>query len=70
MHSLVPGGRFVVAFEDISQLEEKQLSADVFRLYTTKEIKRLLAGCELVKDVCIQTREKRGQLFHCAVATR
>lgn len=70
MHALIPGGRFVVAFEDISQLQKKQLNADVFRLYTIRKVNQLIASCELAEQVCIQTREDRGQLFHCAVATR
>ncbi len=70
MNALIPGGRFIVAFEDISQLQQKQLDADVFRLYTTIQVNQLLANCEHAEHVCLQTREKRGQLFHCAVATK
>ena len=70
MDSLVAGGRFVVAFEDIAQLEQRQLSADVFRLYSTSDIEDLFIRSGLVTDVRIQSSAKRKQLFHCAVAIK
>ena len=70
MQALIPGGQFVVAFEDMAQLEQRQLSGDVFRLYSTGDVRRLFDSCALTQEVGIQSREKRKQLFHCAVATR
>ena len=70
MNLLVPGGKFVVAFEDIAQLQQRRLSTDVFRLYSASDISHLFTTGGLAKDICIQSRKKRKQLFHCAVATR
>lgn len=70
MDLLKPGGRFILAFEDIDQLKRKNLSADVFRLYTRSEVLEMLASCGASGKVAIETRERKNQLFHCAVAIK
>jgi ubiquinone/menaquinone biosynthesis C-methylase UbiE len=70
MNLMPPGGMFVVAFEDIQQLERRKLSRNVFRLYTEGEVIRLLARGGFRKSVRIDTRKRRNLLFHCAVATK
>jgi len=67
---LQPGGRFVLAFEDIRQLERRKLSRDVFRLYSEKDVYRILENGGFSKGICIESREKRKLRFHCAVATK
>ena len=39
---LEPGGKFIVAFEDIGQLRQRKISTDVFRLYRANDVERLL----------------------------
>jgi SAM-dependent methyltransferase len=70
MDLLQPGGRFVLAFEDIRQLERRKLSKDVFRLYAEVDVIRLLASGGFRKRVRIETRKRRNLLFHCAVVTK
>lgn len=67
---LEPGAQFVVAFEDISQLEQRKLSGDVFQLYTVSAVKKLLTNVGFLKGVRIETRKKRKLSFHCAVAIK
>lgn len=66
---LEPGGRFVMGFEDFGQLRQRKLDRDVFRLYRKDDVRHLLTGCGF-SEVCIESREKRNLLFHCAVATK
>lgn len=66
---LEPGGKFIVAFEDIGQLRRRKLSADVFRLYEAGDVKRLLLNCGF-SNVCIESRTKQNFIFHCAVAEK
>ena len=69
IHLLEPGGRFVVGFEDFGQLRQRKLNMDVFRLYRKDDVRHLLTGCGF-SEVCIESREKRKLLFHCAIATK
>ncbi len=67
---LKPGGKFVLAFEDIKQLEHRNISDDIFRLYARDDVKNLLQDAGFSGDVRIESR-KRGKLrFHCAVAKK
>ena len=67
---LKPGGMFVVAFEDIAQLEQRQLSNEVFRLYSKDDVKNLLINAGFSKGVSIKSREIGSTVLHCAVATK
>ena len=67
---LESGGRFIVAFEDIKQLEQRKLSDKVFQLYADSDVKRLLSNAGFSNGVFIETRKKRNLLFHCAVAMK
>lgn len=66
---LEPGGKFVVAFEDIDQLQKRKLDMDLFQFYKKNDVRRLLASCGF-SEVCIHSRKKRKLFFHCAVATK
>ena len=66
---LQPAGQLLLAFEDIDQLRKRKLNADVFKLYSKNDVARLLTNIGF-SDVCIESREKRKLLFHCAVATK
>ena len=67
---LKPEGMFVVAFEDIAQLEQKQLSNEVFRLYSRDDVKNLLINAGFSKGVNIKSREIGSTVLHCAVAIK
>lgn len=65
---LVPGGTVALAFEDIGQLRNRNLSADVFRLYEVEEVSELLVGAGFSSDLDVLTRKQGKLLFHCVVA--
>lgn len=67
---LIPGGKFVVAFEDIEQLAQRNLSDDVFRLYARDDVKDLLHKAGFAGGVRIESRSRGKLNFHCAVATK
>jgi len=70
MNALQPGGKFVLAFEDIHQLEHRKLDTDVFRLYTDSDVCLLLKNSGFSKNVCAESRARQNLRFHCAVATK
>ena len=67
---LKPGGIFVVAFEDIKQLAQRNLNKDVFRLYSVDDVKNLLASSGFSGDIRQASRRKGKQTFHCVVAQK
>ncbi len=66
---LKPGGIFVVAFEDIKQLEQRRLNKDIFHFYTTDDVRSLLTTAGF-SAVDIESREKGKSIFHCLVARK
>jgi len=67
---LKPGGRLILAFEDIEQLKQRKLDKNVFHLYTKDEVKNLLINAGFSNNVNIQSRKKRNSFFHCVVAIK
>ncbi len=67
---LKPGGKFVLAFEDIAQLEQKSLSNEVFRLYSKGEVKNLLIRSGFSGGVSIESRMIGTSVLHCVVAKK
>lgn len=65
---LKPGGLFVVAFEDIKQLEQRNLNENIFHLYTANDVIDLLANSEFTTDNSLKTKSKGNQVFHCVAA--
>jgi ubiquinone/menaquinone biosynthesis C-methylase UbiE len=65
---LKPGGLLVVAFEDIKQLEQRNLNKDIFHLYTADEVIDLLAKSGFSTDITLISKSKSNQVFHCVVA--
>lgn len=65
---LMPGGLFVVAFEDIKQLEKRNLNKNIFHLYTAADVINLLTNSGFSTDISLKSRSKGNQLFHCVVA--
>jgi ubiquinone/menaquinone biosynthesis C-methylase UbiE len=67
---LKPGGLFILAFEDIKQLEKRNLNKDVFRLFSTADLKNLLANSGFFSGINIESRTKGKSIFHCVVAKK
>lgn len=67
---LKPGGFFVVAFEDIGQLEQKNLDKEVFHSYTADSVKNLLTKSGFSADISIKSKKNGKQIFHCVVAKK
>jgi ubiquinone/menaquinone biosynthesis C-methylase UbiE len=67
---LKPGGRVVLTFEDVDQLENKQLDAGVFKIYHTREIEDMLRRNGFSGKIECITRERKSQKFHCVVAVK
>lgn len=67
---LKPGGFVVIAFENIKQLEQRNLNQEVFRLYKTENVKDLLSESGFGTAVEIKTKTKGKLKFHCVVAKK
>jgi ubiquinone/menaquinone biosynthesis C-methylase UbiE len=67
---LKPGGMFVVGFEDIAQLEQRQLCNEVFRLYSKDDVKNLLINAGFSNGVNIKSKEFGSSVLNCAVAKK
>ena len=67
---LKPGGKLILAFEDIEQLKQRKLNQEVFHLYSTDKVQKLLINAGFSKDVSIVTRRKGKSIFHCIVAIK
>jgi len=70
LNILAPEGKLFLAFEDKGQLEERNLDSNVFRLYSTDDIKNLLVDAGFSSDVVIETRVKGKLSFHCVIAKK
>lgn len=62
-------GKFVVGFEDRTQLEKRSLNSSVFCLYDENDVAQLLKDAGF-SHVDIESREKHSTLVHCAVAVK
>ena len=67
---LKPGGKLVLAFEDIEQLKQRNLNRDIFRLYSTDDIQDLLAKAGFSGGIKIVSRRRGELIFHCVVARK
>jgi len=67
---LKPGGILVTAFEDIRQLEQRNLNHDVFSFYTTEKVEDLLSRSGFKAEIDIRTKAKGKLKFHCVVAKK
>jgi ubiquinone/menaquinone biosynthesis C-methylase UbiE len=67
---LKPGGKLVLAFEDIGQLKRRNLNQDVFNLYSTDEVQDLLINAGFSHNTNMATREKGNLSFHCVSAIK
>ncbi len=67
---LKPGGKLVLAFEDIAQLKQRKLNQDVFHLYSKDEVRDLLIKAGFSNDVTTVSKKKGNLIFHCVVAEK
>lgn len=67
---LKPDGSLILAFEDIKQLEKRNLNQDVFTLYSKDEVKSLLIKAGFSNNVNIVSKKKGNLMFHCVVAKK
>lgn len=70
MSLMQPGSKFILAFEDVHQLEQRKLNRDVFRFYRRSDVRYLLENDGFSNGVSVESREKGRLRFHCAVATK
>lgn len=67
---LKPGGKLILAFEDIKQLESRQLNTKVFHFYHQDEIIKLLSRNGFSRSIEVISKDKRSLRYHCAVAVK
>jgi len=67
---LKPGGKLILAFEDIKQLESRPLSTKVFHFYHQDEIVKLLSCNGFSGSIDMISKEIKSQRYHCAVAVK
>lgn len=67
---LKPDGFFVVAFEDIVQLEPRNLDREVFHFYTADRVKNLLSKSGFSAHINIKSKKNGKKNFHCVVAKK
>ena len=67
---LEPGGKFVAAFEDIAQLEHRQLNNEVFNLYSKEDAKTLFVNAGFLNGVSVQSRKFGSSVLNCAIAIK
>jgi ubiquinone/menaquinone biosynthesis C-methylase UbiE len=67
---LKPGGILVLGFEDITQLEQRQLDTDVFRFYRTSDVETLLIEAGFTGAVTTDSIRVGSSVFHCTVAIK
>ena len=59
-----------MAFEDIAQLEQRQLNSEIFRLYSKDDVKDLLLNSGFSNGVSIKSREFGSSVLNCAIAIK
>lgn len=67
---LKPNGKFVMGFEDIEQLKLKNLSDDVFNLYSTADVEKLLLKAGFSNGVDVKSRKFGSTVINCVVAKK
>ncbi len=67
---LQPGGKLILAFEDIEQLKQRKLDQGIFHLYSKKEVEPLLIEAGFSNNIKFVSRKKNKLLFHCVVARK
>ena len=67
---LKPGGKLILAFEDIKQLESRPLNTNIFHIYHQDEIKKLLSRNGFSGSIDMIPKEIKSLRYHCVVAVK
>jgi len=67
---LKPGGLLFLAFEDIRQLQKRNLNHDVFSFYTIEKVKDLVSRSGFSSEIEVISKTKGKLKFHCVVAKK
>ncbi len=67
---LKPGGRLAVGFHEKAEMQDSNLSRDVFRFYSPRDMEALLATCGAFEHIAIASRNGKAKKLHCAVGTK
>ncbi|MGB5894560.1 MAG: methyltransferase domain-containing protein [Ignavibacteriaceae bacterium] len=67
---LKPKGKLVLAFEDIEQLEQRNLSSDIFHLYSKDAVQDLLIAAGFSSDIRVESKKRGDSVLHCVVAIK
>ena len=67
---LKPGGLLFIAFEDIRQLEQRDLDHDVFRFFSTEKVKDMLSKSGFNTEIDAISKTNGKLKFHCVVAKK
>ena len=67
---LKTGGKFVAAFEDMAQLEQRRLNHEVFRLYSKDDVRKLLINAGFLPGVSIESRVFGSSVLNCAIGIK
>ena len=63
-------GKLVLAFEDIEQLKQRNLSSDIFHLYSKDSVQDLLINAGFSSSIRIESEKRGNSVLHCAVAVK
>jgi len=67
---LKPGGRLAVGFHEKAEMQDSNLSRDVFRFYSPRDMQALLATCSALEAIEIISRKGKTKTLHCAFGTK
>jgi ubiquinone/menaquinone biosynthesis C-methylase UbiE len=67
---LKPGGRLVIGFHAKDEMEQKPLSADVFRYYSPEDVIDLLQANGGFSEAVAISRDAQKMTCYCAVGTK
>jgi ubiquinone/menaquinone biosynthesis C-methylase UbiE len=67
---LRPEGMLALGYEDIAQLEQRQLDTGVFRFYSISDVETLLIDAGFTGVVTTQSIRVGSSVFHCTVAIK
>lgn len=67
---LKPGGRLAVGFHEKAEMQDSNLSRDVFRFYSPRDMQALLATCGALEAIEIISRKGKTKTLHCAFGTK
>lgn len=59
-----------IGFHEKAEMQDAKLSRDVFRFYSPREMKALLAGCGAFENVAIASRKGKAKTLHCALGNK